>query len=542
MMHIRHVTFLFLVFILKEVVCKLKAADVQLSRTATVKGSLSYLDWNPRPVFVFKGIPYGKPPLGELRFRPPRSFGLWKGRRDALKYGDRCHQKRDYKYMSEDCLFLNIHSPNLNPTNKLAVIVNIHGGGLTKGSGNRGATALCLMNNVLFVTMNYRLGPLGFFTTGDDNAPGNVGLLDQQMAIRWVKRYISKFGGDPNRITIMGDSGGGVSVSTQVLSPTNAGLFQRVISNSGVATAPGRVNTRHDEVNKSSKVAAAVGCSQLTKSASMRCLRNVDPGRLTSHGASVEPLYPYVDGTFLTDLPFNAYNTGKFNRIEYLLGFNRDEGVYFFNGLTPNKNNIKSLITSYTKRFYPKNTKAIVDEIMSVYVRNKGLTTDADYAKAYSNFVGDLRYIGPTNDVARKHSVYNRVYMFFFNHRPAYSSYPAWVSATHSDQKSYIMEFPFSKPNGGFSSAGKSLSRHIMKYYTNFAKTGNPNGSGLPVWPRLTCTNGEYMQLVYGPKPGERYQPKRMELWTETIPRLDTHRLPNYKGFPWTCPRATGLL
>ncbi|CAH1803045.1 unnamed protein product, partial [Owenia fusiformis] len=252
-------------------------AVIWITETGSVRGEENYLLDDPRPIYAFKGIPYAYPPTGTMRFQPPRMLPIWDGERSALGYGDRCHQNRDYTNMSEDCLYLNIHTPTLDSSSRLAVMVNIHGGGLTAG----------------------------FFTTGDSNAPGNNGLLDQQMAIQWVKQHIQRFGGDPDRITIMGGSGGGVSVSTQILSPTNAGLFQRAICNSGVATAVARVNTRDEEVEKSLVVAAALECVELDNAGLVECMQNLDPYSITDHGSG-QTLYPYVDGTFLTHLPFNA--------------------------------------------------------------------------------------------------------------------------------------------------------------------------------------------------------------------------------------------
>merc|ERR1712038_2169873 len=195
------------------------------------------------PYFTFKGIPYAHPPVGSLRFQPPQPSSSWGDKLVATEYGSVCPQQESFgenagSYKGkEDCLYLNIYTPTLtrstNPFALKAVMLWIHGGGFTIGSGSDYDPVYFMEKDVVVVTINYRLGPLGFLTFGNDLASGNLGLRDQQLAIQWTRNYIQNFGGDPKKITIFGESAGGMSVHAQVLSPHNQGLIHGAIAQSG---------------------------------------------------------------------------------------------------------------------------------------------------------------------------------------------------------------------------------------------------------------------------------------------------------------------
>ncbi|KAJ8310832.1 hypothetical protein KUTeg_012697 [Tegillarca granosa] len=206
-----------------------------------VKGIVEYR--GNKKVYNFRGIPYAKPPIGDLRFRKPEPIGSWGNELDATHYGAPCVQMQEYwnvligGNVSEDCLYLNIYVPNnISMTNKMAVMVWIHGGGYTLGEGAvYDGSNFAIKGDVIIVTFNYRLGIFGFLNTNDKESPGNFGLWDQNMVFQWVKSNIEAFGGNPSAITIFGESAGGMSVSYHTLIPYNKGLFQRAIVQSGTA-------------------------------------------------------------------------------------------------------------------------------------------------------------------------------------------------------------------------------------------------------------------------------------------------------------------
>ncbi|XP_035681009.1 liver carboxylesterase 1-like [Branchiostoma floridae] len=236
-------------------------------------------------VFTFKGIPYAAPPVGHLRWRPPQDPSRWTGIRDVTEFGSRCPQ---YEFplpgpihievmgsggiaISEDCLFLNVYTPDVSATANLPVMVWIPGGGWMGGSGTTYPAEIpTSLHNVVMVTINYRLGNLGFLPTRDDDAPGNFGLLDAIKALEWVQANIRNFGGDPDRVTIFGESAGGYSVSLLVMSSMATGLFHRAISQSGVAGVP---VAQKGDITQTQNLAVSLNCSTDSYDDMMSCLR-----------------------------------------------------------------------------------------------------------------------------------------------------------------------------------------------------------------------------------------------------------------------------
>ncbi|CAH1239405.1 CES4A [Branchiostoma lanceolatum] len=224
-----------------------------------ISGYTAAADYSGAAVRTFLGVPFAKPPTGDLRFMPPVEPEPWDGVREATTFGAACPQEGMYlpgfaepfytadRDWSEDCLYMDVYAPvrSSGAEDPLAVMVYIHGGGWQVGTGsNSNGTQLAAEQNVIVVTFNYRLGVFGFLGTGDHHAPGNAGLLDQTEAIRWVKDNIANFGGDGDRITIFGLSAGGMAVSLHLLSPLNSGLFHRAITQSGSPFTPAFLGTK----------------------------------------------------------------------------------------------------------------------------------------------------------------------------------------------------------------------------------------------------------------------------------------------------------
>ncbi|XP_070551121.1 carboxylesterase 1D-like [Ptychodera flava] len=275
-----------------------------------------------RTVNVFKGIPYAEPPVGELRFRPPQPKVSWEGEYNATYYRSICIQPPNpflpiEGKQDEDCLFLNVYAPKTTQSRKLPVMVWIHGGALVVGSGSGDfydGTVLAAVGDVVVVTFNYRLGALGFFVTGDEHATGNYGLYDQIAALQWIQTNIEAFGGDPNKVTVFGESAGSISAEFLLLSPLTDGLFHRVILQSGTATMAGFTGSDsafHNTIAHG--LGKIVGCEKDTSDELVACLRSVEADDFRNSSDMSLGLIANVTGLGeeLTGLPFPPFVDDK---------------------------------------------------------------------------------------------------------------------------------------------------------------------------------------------------------------------------------------
>ena len=308
----------------------------------TKQGALRGASWNG--ACVWKGVPYAKPPLGELRFRAPQAPEGWQGVRDALAFGPICPQPKppetslfgsDHPGMSEDCLYLNIWAPEGERTN-LPVIVWIHGGSFTSGASSLplyDGTQLALRGDCIVVTVNYRLGPLGFLHLAPlgEGFESNVGLLDQAAALKWVKEHIGAFGGDPGRVTVMGESAGSMSIAALLAMPAAKGLFHQAVMQSGGAQCL--------PAAAAESVSAAFLRRLGVDGGNLERLKAVSPEELLIAAAGLEesgeelpslPFQPVVEPATLPVEPLEAVSAGEAAGIPLIIGTNRDEGHFFF--------------------------------------------------------------------------------------------------------------------------------------------------------------------------------------------------------------------
>jgi para-nitrobenzyl esterase len=313
-------------------------------RAKTANGIVQGVVDSASGVLVFRGIPYAAPPVGDLRWRAPRPAANWSGVRDASKLGHNCMQHQPYDDIdpftagvSEDCLYLNVWTSSLSPARKRPVMVWIHGGGFWAGFGGeeRHNGAPLAKKGAVVVTLNYRLGPFGFLAhpalaDNSRDPVGNYGLLDQIAALKWVKRNIARFGGDPNRVTIFGESAGGMSVGSLIASPLAKGLFQRAILESGTGVNGLGVFTRDTAQAIASQF---VDSLHLTGSGAdlARKLRAADAKDLLNASLHIGPPYsprffPVVDGVVLPHAVDTALMNGTANLVPVIVGTNRDEG------------------------------------------------------------------------------------------------------------------------------------------------------------------------------------------------------------------------
>uniref|UniRef100_A0A8C9QN32 Carboxylic ester hydrolase n=1 Tax=Spermophilus dauricus TaxID=99837 RepID=A0A8C9QN32_SPEDA len=314
-------------------------SPIRTTHTGQVRGSLIHVKGFNVGVHTFLGIPFAKPPVGPLRFAAPEPPEPWSGVRDGTSHPAMCLQNVDAMNtealnlgnknlslipMSEDCLYLSIYAPaHACEGSNLPVMVWIHGGALVVGSASMyDGSILAAIENVLVVTVQYRLGVLGFFSTGDQHATGNWGYLDQVAALRWVQQNIAHFGGNPDRVTIFGESAGGTSVSSHVVSPMSQGLFHGAIMESGVALLPEMI---HSFFMPLQLIANLSSCGQVESEALVSCLRGKSEQEMLTFSVIPGTIPAVVDGAFLPRHPQELLASADFQPVPSIIGVNNDE-------------------------------------------------------------------------------------------------------------------------------------------------------------------------------------------------------------------------
>ncbi|MFP5210935.1 MAG: carboxylesterase/lipase family protein [Acidobacteriota bacterium] len=470
-------------------------ADAVSLTVKTAQGKVHGKTINDGKVRAFLGLPYAAPPVGDLRWKPPEPPAPWKGVRDATRYGARCEQGHVFSDMvfqddgpSEDCLFLNVFIPaNVKAHSKLPVMFWIHGGGYVGGSASepRHDGDFLPTKGVVLVTINYRLGVFGFLATTDlakesDGSAGNYGLMDMVAALHWVKDNIANFGGDPANVTIFGESAGSFAVSTLMAAAPARGLFAKAVGESGGALNVGGPGTDTLEAReqKDDEWVASLGVSTLSQLRALPAATILDAALKKGAG----PFWPIVDGRLLTEPIAETYAEGKQARVPLLAGWNRDENSSMAKGMTAEKwaTFAKDHFGVHAAQFldlYPGNT----DE--------QAVRSAIDYGSDTFIAFSTWRWVEAqlkTGDAP--------IYRYHFELAAPPSKYhPGWY-AFHSDDIEYVFGTLDTRPGADWRPEDRKLSEQMMSYWTNFAKTGDPNGTGLPEWPRYDKT-GEIIRL-----------------------------------------------
>lgn len=460
-------------------------------------------------IWSYLGIPYAAPPIGDLRWREPQPVKPWEGIRDCNEFGLACPQPKTILYdmgqTSEDCLYLNVWSPAKSPNDKLPVMVWIHGGGFTTGSGSLdmyNGTNLA-KQNVIVVTINYRLGPFGFLShpllrqESQHGASGNYGLLDQIAALKWVQQNIKALGGNPDCVTIFGESAGGISVCDLMVSPLADGLFQRAISESGSfsdAYPVGGRGTVENADKTGQELAANLGCDKAkdvlavmrqktTDEVFKAAFADYDP---TEAGGSTK-FWPIVDGWVIPDNPWSPFTAEKQKKVPLLIGTNANEGSLFV--VTDPKT------SKMSQQDYAELLQTVygdhASEVLAVFPVANTEDIPAVLIKLRTVMSFSAGALHAADTTAKNNSP---VYMYQFTRVP--DTPLKKYGAFHGLEIFYVF---------GNLHAGKvvvpdnkmdiSLSQDIMKYWTNFAKSGDPNGPGLPKWPAYSSETGQYIDL-----------------------------------------------
>ncbi|XP_003510979.1 acylcarnitine hydrolase [Cricetulus griseus] len=515
------------------------SSPIRNTHTGQVQGSLVYLEDINMGVHTFLGIPFARPPVGPLRFAPPEPPEPWSGVRDGTSHPAMCLQNITVMNafletlfkstppllsVSEDCLYLSIYSPaHASEGSNLPVMVWIHGGGLAMGMASMyDGSKLAAIEDIVVVTIQYRLGVLGYFSTGDEHARGNWGYLDQVAALRWVQQNIAHFGGNPDRVTIFGESAGGTSVSSLVLSPMSKGLFHGAIMQSGVAMLPGLISHSVEVVY--TMVANLSGCDQMDSEALVGCLRGKSEEELLAITKVFKIIPAVVDGEFFPRHPEELLVSADFRPVPSIIGINNDEyswdiPMYLSNIDTGKKMDRQTIQdglqnTQTQLMVSPDFTDMLVEEYLGDIEDPETLQVQ------FQEMMKDFMFVIPALQVARAQSPLAPVYFYEFQHPTNFFKdiKPPHVKADHGDDIFYVFGSSYWGSKFDFTEEEELLSRRIMKYWANFARHGNPNSMDLPHWPTFN-QDEQYLQLDIQPTVGHALNANRMQFWTEILPQ-----------------------
>jgi para-nitrobenzyl esterase len=452
----------------------------------TENGFVAGIQCEGGDVIVFKGIPYAAPPVGDLRWRAPQPPLKWQGVRKAGEFCPACMQVQtgarnpwteeflSHDSLSEDCLFLNIWTPAKSGTDRLPVLVYIHGGAYTEGSGSvkvYDGEALA-KKGIVVITINYRLGVLGFLAhpelsaENEDSVSGNYGLLDQIAALKWIQGNIAAFGGDPNRVTIAGQSAGAGSVNMLVVSPLARGLFHGTIAQSGSGVSRMMMTTLADAEAAGVKFAGSKGAKSI---ADLRAM-SYDSLIAVPEGQMPQRFSANIDGKFITESPMTTFAAGRQTDVPALTGMNADEGsaspTY---GKTPMKDykaRIQMMYQDRAKDFfvlYPVDNDEQAGQVEKEAAREQGRVSMFLYAKN------------------RAKTAKTPMFTYYFDRAIPWPEHPEFA-AFHTSEVPYVfnnlkmLDRPWEKGDS-------VLAGQMSDYWVNFVTNGNPNGNGLPVWP-----------------------------------------------------------
>ncbi len=465
----------------------------------TTSGPVEGLTNSDGTIHIYKGIPYAAPPVGDLRWKPPQPVAPWHDVLKATEFGARCMQAPVFSDMvfrdpgpSENCLYLNVWTPATAPNTSLPVMVWIYGGGFQAGASSepRQDGENLAKKGVVVVSMNYRLGLFGFFahpdlaTESGRNASGNYGLLDQTAALQWVHANIAAFGGDPTNVTIFGESAGSMSVNSQVATPLTKNLFKQAIGESGGDFGFSEpLHTLSQAEQDGAKFAQEIGAPTLQALRAKPAQELLDQS-MKNHGAF--RFWPDVDGYFFPESPLAIYEAGKENHVAVLAGWNTDEqnADAFFGKNAHTKENYEAKLreifgdkANQALKLFPANTPEQMES-------SAGQLASAQFI-AYSTWKW-LQLQAQTGGA--------NVYRYHFEEAPPVEGGGPTHGAYHSADIEYVFE-TLDWKKLPWTAADRKVSEQVSSYWTNFAKTGDPNGAGLPQWPRYAPEQWEVMHL-----------------------------------------------
>lgn len=512
-------------------------------KNGRIRGELVTVKGIESRVKQYLGIPFAQPPVGPLRLAAPLPALSWDEEKDCTQQPFMCIQDPEIMVnvsksmsmditpsdISEDCLYLNVYTPeSAAQGNKLPVLVWIHGGGLTVGAASHyDGSSLAAYENIVIVIIQYRLGLLGFFSTGDEHAKGNWGFLDQLLALRWVQENIEAFGGDPQSVTIAGESAGGISASILSLSPLAKGLFHRAIFQSGVATLGSY--TTHNPLTNAMIVANLTGCARSTTEEIVTCIKTMTKGQLVDAAKKTQIyLGAVVDGVFLTNTAEELLKRQEVLKIPVMLGITNHE----FGWILPQAfgppgwewGMTREAVLAVMNMFNPISASSANSLIADEYLGNTH--SPEEIRDRFTEIIGDLLMTLPVVGVAGYLSdAAVPVYLYEFAYRAELfkDTRPSFVKADHADDVGFVFGACFwdgsIKIIGNYTKEEENLCRTMMSYWGNFARTGSPNGPGLTDWPQYDRQQQAYMELELTQTVKHKLRDDRVHFITAILPQ-----------------------
>lgn len=472
-------------------------AQQVITRTIVAQGELEGIEEDG--LGMFKAIPYAEPPIGNLRWKAPVPLKKWEGVYRTDKFAPMPPQRthaypgQEAPQWSEDCLYINVMTPATSKDAKLPVMVWIHGGGFITGSYTSPMGNKLAKQGVVFASIAYRTGALGFLALpelskeSEKGISGNYGLMDLILALKWIKENIAVFGGDSERITIFGESAGAIAVSMLCASPLTKGLFYGAISQSGGSFCPiDSVRTNNNGI-RDVKGAEKFGVDFMKRigAKSLKQLRMMRPEAWIGDEQSigVGGFWPTVDGYIITDDQYKLYEQGKYNDVNILIGTNSDEGSMFVR---------PSTVTDYEAEI-KRDFGVFADRILKLYPA----TNEQETFFGRSDIFRETAFAWPTFVWAnlQKRTGKSAVYVYYFNQISELPFMPGPKrGAPHAADLSYVFGMHWGEP----SKIDEALSDMMMAYWVNFAKTGNPNAKGMPYWPQFDAEKATVMHFKDG--------------------------------------------
>lgn len=495
---------------------------------------------------AFRGIRYGKPPVGDLRFKNPQPVDGWKPKVfDATTDGPQCPQEPfNSTDNSEDCLRLNVYSKNLNSKVLKPVVVYIHPGAFYVFSALSKSFAgpeFLMDRDIVLVTIGYRLGALGFLATGTPDAPGNAGLKDQVLALRWVKEHIRNFGGDPNSVTLLGYSAGSVSVGFHMMSPMSKGLFHRGIAMS--ASPIPHEKYPENQLDLAKKQAELVNCPSANLNEMMKCLRKTPAEEFVKTFLDLYNLGYYMlqviekdqgQERFLIEDPTEAYQEGRFQRTPLIVGMTKDEFVRIAKFMLEDKNLTKKFNEEWEIQApiilkYERNTpksKYVSTVLRSEYLQNQTLSADIPF-EPFGKLFSDAIIGFPVHRFAHLAARYVPVYYYRYSYKGRFSDflYPGDTAygSVHHDDLWYLLHNTYISPIYKKTDPEDKTVERLTRIVSQFAKTGNPNNQMDDYlknvdWKPLDLKKENFLEIGEELVMNERLFLERFDIWKRLYP------------------------
>ncbi|XP_052805383.1 fatty acyl-CoA hydrolase precursor, medium chain-like [Mya arenaria] len=548
----------FLLFVLVvDCYCQEPTVETKIGTIQGIQSNKTFRN-NVYTTNAYLGIPYSKPPVGDMRFKRPLPYGNLTSPFNATNYGSPCPQMQYPVFgmhsTNEDCLFLNVFVPTATSDReeRHAVMIWVHGGGLISGSGQlTPGEILAAYGNVIVVTINYRLGVFGFLNIGDERAQGNMGLWDQREAMLWVIENIASFGGDVDRITIFGESAGAVSVNVHSLYPPNKGLFHQVISQSGSA------RSNFGSSSPQTALARYLGCDISTSDAIFECLKKVSPEdyvnlqqqfAMDSIKFGEITFIETIDGDLIKRFPLDTIRDAFRNRspevefmqsLAYINGLNGNEGlsnlIMMANGplndVRINKTTMDNSLIPMMLPFVFPGHEVPHHVLKNIALEYTNWTNPDDATEMFVKYAGDVAYNVESAELRNLHAKGDASRTWVYSFDAVIDQHmlptPDWATkANHADDLApifgYQMDYKeaFNISNYQPPAWELDLSERMMTFWTNFAKYGNPSGNDTVRWPEFELDSMKHLVLDKTDSIEARQYAREVSFWREVVPGL----------------------